>query len=114
MLDSRPSTEFKYEAAKDKLVNLDIYGVAKMAFVTPADGVLGDIEYGQYRGNGRQGQLIKLAGCIDMDSVLTVCGFPSISHLRRILRTLINTTDWLCWSSSGLLVQAKKCRIHAQ
>ena len=82
MLDARPSTEFKYEAAKDKLVNLDIDGVAKMAFVTPADGVLGNIEYGQDRGNGRQGQLIKLAGCIDMDSVLTVSPFPCITHFE--------------------------------
>lgn len=70
VLDSRPSSEFRYEAAKDKLVNLELYfdRAASMAFITPTDRAMGDFD----GGNGRQGQLMKLAGHIDLDSFLTV------------------------------------------
>lgn len=43
-----------------------------MAFVTPADLTMGEFDDGQNESNGRQGQLMKLAGHIDMDSLLSV------------------------------------------
>ncbi len=87
VLDSRPSAEFQIEAAKNKLINLDIvseYG-PEIVFATPGDGLISDSAYGQVdtdSGVGRQGKLMRLAGWMDLDSRLTVRG-PKYSHHNR-------------------------------
>lgn len=80
VLDSRPSAEFQYEAAKGKLVNLDpsFDGDAdhKMQFCVPGDELLGNADHIQdYEGQdtkGHQGRLLRLAGSIDLDSRVSV------------------------------------------
>ena len=87
-LDVRPSPEFNYEAAKNKLVNLRIGSDVgpRVTFVTPGDaiahggydeGIDGDIA-------GRQGKLLRLSGWIDVDSRITVgCAGAVLTYLQR-------------------------------
>jgi DNA mismatch repair protein MSH5 len=73
VLDSRPSSEFHYEAAKNKLVNLqlDDNETPRIIFTTPGDDLMGDAQADQVC-TGRQGRLMRLAGWIDLDSKLSV------------------------------------------
>lgn len=78
VLDSRPSPEFNFEAAKNKLINLDLAfnHSPQMVFSTPGDNVIGNTAFGQDHVEsevGRHGKLMRLAGWIDLDSRLTVC-----------------------------------------
>ena len=76
ILDSRPSSEFYYENAKNKLVNLELSAdeAPNIVFTTPGDELTGKGTLGQVdlAGLGRQGRLMRLAGWIDLDSRLTV------------------------------------------
>jgi DNA mismatch repair protein MSH5 len=74
VLDARPSSEFYYEAAKNKLVNLEQSAgpAPSIMFTTPGDDLVGDAE-ADHSSTGRQGKLMRLAGWIDLDSKLTVC-----------------------------------------
>ena len=79
VLDSRPSAEFQYEAAKNKIINLDIASEhgPEIVFTTPEDNPVSGGAYSQGHndsGVGRQGKLMRFAGWIDIDSRLTVCG----------------------------------------
>jgi DNA mismatch repair protein MSH5 len=78
VLDSRPSPEFQFEAAKNKLINLDIASEdgPEIVFTTPGDDLISGAGYGQGHSDsgGRQGKLMRLAGWMDLDSRLTVCG----------------------------------------
>lgn len=78
ILDSRPSSEFQYEVAKNKIVNLELMAGLGQQFVftTPGDDLDGD---GQ-----NQGKLMRLASCIDLESRITARLF---SHLDIILLT---------------------------
>ena len=69
ILDARPSSDFNYEAAKNKLTNLELKlgALPDIAIVTPGDGFVGD-----GGSAGRQGRLLRLAGNVDLDSKLTV------------------------------------------
>jgi DNA mismatch repair protein MSH5 len=73
ILDSRPSSEFSYEAARNKLTKLELNAgeAPNIRIANPGDGFAGDA-YTQYGGVGRQGRLVRLAGCVDVDSKLTV------------------------------------------
>ena len=76
-LDSRPSAEFQFEAAKNKLINLDMASEhgPEIVFRTPEDDLISGGAYSQGRNDsvvGRQGKLIRLAGWMDLDSRLTV------------------------------------------
>jgi DNA mismatch repair protein MSH5 len=83
VLDSRPSSEFHYENAKNKLVNLELSAdeVPTIIFTTPGDELIGKAANGQVElaGLGRQGRLMRLAGWIDLDSRLTVRSFSCLS-----------------------------------
>lgn len=94
LLDSRPAVEFRYEAAKDKLanLNLDIDEGADMVFITPSDDPTG-AAYREGSVIGRQGQLMKLAGCIDLDSELSVA---ITSHLDSQAYLEIGRLRWCC------------------
>lgn len=73
VLDSRPSSEFLYDAARNKLINLELRGseMPSMAFTTPGDDLLLDPQ--ARHATGQQGKLMRLARWIDLDSKLTVC-----------------------------------------
>lgn len=70
ILDSRPSAEFRYDAAKNKLVHLDfsVDEPTRMVFTTPGDNMGDQLE----SGTGRQGRLLRLAGLVDLESRITV------------------------------------------
>ncbi|KAI9708990.1 MAG: hypothetical protein M1812_007803 [Candelaria pacifica] len=88
ILEVRPSPEFNYDAAKNKLVNLRIGSDTgpHIIFATPGDVVTG----GGYGGDdevgfaGRQGKLLRLSGWIDFESPLTVgCAGALLTYLQR-------------------------------
>jgi DNA mismatch repair protein MSH5 len=88
LLDFRPSSEFGYDGARNKLVNLRIGQPdgPNVTFVVPGDIVTHDVEFtGAEAGfAGRQGQLLRLAGWINMESRLTVgCAGAVLSYLQR-------------------------------
>lgn len=76
VLDSRPAAEFYYDAAKNKLVNLDFYGPqgSGMVFTTPADDPVGGHSHDPEgpRNIGQQGRQMRMAGWIDLESRLSV------------------------------------------
>lgn len=76
ILNAQPSGDFNYEAAKNKLVNLELNADEdpNIIFTTPEDNLAGD-----QVGMGRQRRLMRLAGSVDLDSRLTVCFRPFIS-----------------------------------
>lgn len=82
ILDSRPSSEFNYENAKNKLVNLELSvdETPNIIFTTPGDDLTGKAGEGQIAlaGLGRQGRLMRLAGWIDLESRLTVRYSPCL------------------------------------
>lgn len=74
VLDSQPSTDFKFDSAKNKLVALELGadGAPNIVFTIPGDDIVADARQGEHGGTGRQGRLMRLAGWIDLDSWLTV------------------------------------------
>ena len=87
-LDVRPSLEFSYEAAKNKLVNLRVGSDVgpRVTFITPGDSIAHG-GYGEDIDNdlvGRQGELLRLSGWIDVDSRITVgCAGAILTYLQR-------------------------------
>ena len=85
VLDSRPSAEFQYEAAKGKLKNLgpsfDSDQVHKMQFCVPGDDLHVNSDQIQDHDNqetkGHQGRLLRLAGSFDLESRVSVSSLPS-------------------------------------
>ena len=84
----RPSPEFGYESGKNKLINLRIGSDVgpRVTFITPDDVDA----YNDYGGGGeadfvgRQGQLLRLSGWIDVESRLTVgCAGAVLTYLQR-------------------------------
>ena len=88
VLDSRPSAEFQYEAAKGKLVNLDPSFEEdedhRMQFCVPGDELLGNSDhiqdYEDQDTKGHQGRLLRLAGSIDLDSRVSVRFLPEFPN----------------------------------
>ncbi|KAH6678282.1 muts domain V-domain-containing protein [Halenospora varia] len=81
VLDIRPTADFKYEAAKDKLVNMHLSAddAPDIIFKVPGDGLSVEDDVA-----GRQGRLLRLAGWIDLDSWLTVgCAGAVLGHISR-------------------------------
>lgn len=75
VLDARPSSEFNYAAAKNKLVNLELSANEELGiiFISPGEELTGDTANDEalQAGIGRQGRLMRLGGLIDIDSKLT-------------------------------------------
>jgi DNA mismatch repair protein MSH5 len=75
VLDARPSSEFNYAAARNKLVNLELSANEALGiiFTSPGEELAGDATDDQAHqgGIGRQGRLMRLGGLIDIDSKLT-------------------------------------------
>ena len=88
LLEFRPNSEFGYDSARNKLVNLRIgqSGGPKVTFIVPGDVVAHEDDYlgGDMGFTGRQGQLLRLSGWINMESRLTVgCAGAVLSYLQR-------------------------------
>lgn len=83
-IDLRPSGEFAYEAATHKLANLRIgeAGGPRFTFIVPGDVVAEDgMEGGSI---ADQGNSLRLAGFVDLESVLTVgCAGAILSCIQR-------------------------------
>ncbi|KAF2706863.1 hypothetical protein K504DRAFT_412485 [Pleomassaria siparia CBS 279.74] len=89
LLQVRPSSDFYYEAAKNRLANLKLGddNGPRVTFVVPGD-VVGDFDGGE-AATSCQGQLLRLAGWIDTESRLTVgCAGAILSYLQRRRATL--------------------------
>jgi DNA mismatch repair protein MSH5 len=71
LLDVRPPSEFYYDAAKSKLITLRLGedDGTQVIFNVPGDHLGG---YDAEGTHGQQGQLLRLAGWIDMESRITV------------------------------------------
>lgn len=85
-MELRPSSEFSYEAGKNKLINVHIpFDDNHPTFVTP--GNTKNFEYDKpYEAGftGRQGKLLRLAGRVDLESRLSVgCACAVLSYLAR-------------------------------
>lgn len=76
MLEVRPPSEFRYEIARSKLANLNIgQGTGKQVrFSVPGELTVVDHCTGEEPA-GQQGQLLRLAGWIDLESRNTVSRF---------------------------------------
>lgn len=91
VLEVRPSPEFSYEPGKNKLINLRIGSDVgpRVTFITPGDAGDADAydDYGDGSGagfTGRQGQLLRLSGWIDVESRVTVgCAGAVLTYLQR-------------------------------
>jgi hypothetical protein len=89
ILEIRPSSEFSYDAARVKLVNLKIDSDAgpQINYTIPGDAVLENLyEAGN---TGRQAKLLRLSAWIDMDSRLTVCivqGIPAFGGKKKLMK----------------------------
>ncbi|KAH7414103.1 muts domain V-domain-containing protein [Phaeosphaeria sp. MPI-PUGE-AT-0046c] len=85
LLEVRPPNEFTYIAAKGKLVSLHLgeeFG-PRISFNVPGELVANDRSVDD-NAAGQQGQLLRLAGWIDMESRVTVgCAGAIISYLQR-------------------------------
>ncbi|EPQ65858.1 Bgt-5388 [Blumeria graminis f. sp. tritici] len=86
-LEYRPSSDFSFEQAKYKLINLELDSEDDhdMMFTTPNDnlGILGSRSF-----MGRQGRLLRLASCINLESRLTVgCAGAILNYLSRCRNT---------------------------
>lgn len=112
ILDSRPSSEFNFEAAKNKLVNiyLGAEGQPTVVFTTPEEELTGEARYGNEDhsgGTGRKGRLMRLTGWIDLDNNVSVGG----GLVSAIPSGANCAADWLCWSYSELYFAEEECGI---
>ncbi|GAB7338813.1 hypothetical protein MBLNU457_5511t2 [Dothideomycetes sp. NU457] len=86
-LDLRPSAEFNHESAKHKLVNLKIgqENGPRVAYVGPGDVLpADDAEIPEEAAMTEQGQLLRLAGWIDLESQITVgCAGAILAFIHR-------------------------------
>ena len=107
VLNALPSGEFSYEAAKNKLVNLELSTdeAPNIIFTAPGDELAGD-PYGQGDQGcmGRQGRLMRLASSIDLNSRLTVCFSlcPECKHANHYLGRV-------CWSHTWIPSKTQIC-----
>ncbi|WPG99670.1 Hypothetical protein R9X50_00248900 [Acrodontium crateriforme] len=88
LLECRPVAEFRYEFAREKLLQLQLgqSGGPRVTFVVPGDVIAEDVDHhaDQHELNSRQSQLLRLSGWINLDSRLTVgCAGAVISYIRR-------------------------------
>lgn len=92
-LEVRPNNEFDYDIAKDKLISLQLRQEREtnIDFRMAGEPLTWDDEHGG-SGSNRQGQFLRVAGKISLDSriaVRTIC--VSIQLL------LTSRSDWVCW-----------------
>ena len=84
----RPSAEFEYEAGKNKLAGLKLRSDAERlgTIITPGShNAYEDYEdHNEVGSSGHYGKLLRLAGCVDLESRLTVgCCGAVLAYLSR-------------------------------
>jgi DNA mismatch repair protein MSH5 len=85
----RPMSEFSCDSARSRLVGLKLghEDGPRITFITPGDLTAGDDEDyvpGDAAVESRQGQLLRLAGWIDVDSRVTVgCAGAVLAYIHR-------------------------------
>lgn len=80
LLEVRPPNEFHYDAAKTKLVSLQLNGVDGSRFSFHVPGEFATINQSDEESAlGQQGQLLRIAGSVDLDSRVTV-GSPCLTN----------------------------------
>lgn len=86
-MELRPSSEFNYEAGKNKLIDVRLPSDdGHSTFITPgnADNYDGYDERYQAGFTGRQGKFLRLSGRVDLESRLSVgCACAVLSYLSR-------------------------------
>ena len=86
-MELRPSSEFNYEAGKNKLINVQLPSDNEHPmFITPgnAENYDGYDERFEAGFTGRQGNLLRLSGRVDLESRLSVgCACAVLSYLAR-------------------------------
>lgn len=85
LLEVRPPSEFYYDAAKSKLQSLQLEGteVSQISFNVSSE-LPAAHQFNDGDTFGQQGQLLRLAGLIDLESRVTVgCAGALISYLQR-------------------------------
>lgn len=101
ILDTRAAADFRYEAAKEKLINLDLIDPPEIVFRTAGDdGYSG----GEHSSIGREGKLLRLAGWLDLGSYFTV----SPSRPSTALVLLNKNLGRLCRGSPEPYISKKK------
>ncbi|KAL1306915.1 hypothetical protein AAFC00_005558 [Neodothiora populina] len=94
----RPNSDFNFETAKTKLINLDLGDLRgpRVTFVVPGD-VIADANSGpggEYEFVGREGTLLKLAGWIDVESRFTVgCAGSILTYIQKKRGTMFLPGD---------------------
>jgi hypothetical protein len=91
-LEVRPNNEFDYDIAKDKLINLQLPEEREtdIDFKMAGETLAWDGEH-RNTGSNRQGQFLRVAGRVSLDSRITV---RTIYLGIRLLLT--SRSDWLC------------------
>jgi len=87
-MDYRPNSEFNYEGAKDKLVNLQsiLVGGGGVRFLIPGDSLTYDDGQGhdEFGSTGHQGKLLRISGRINFDSRVSLgCVGAVLTSLQR-------------------------------
>lgn len=103
LLEVRPPSEYLYDAARSKLVNLRLgeENGPRVRFNIP--GERGANEHDEESIAGKQDQLLRLAGWIDVDSQATV---SQLSQACTIPTKVC--LGWLCWGTH-LISTAEAC-----
>ncbi|KAK4560402.1 hypothetical protein LTR86_005598 [Recurvomyces mirabilis] len=88
LLECRPNAEFGYDSARNRLVNLRIgqHDGPRVTFVVPGDIMTeqDDRDNADTGFAGRQGQILRLSGWINVESRTTVgCAGAVLSYLQR-------------------------------
>lgn len=89
LCSARPMSEFSYDSARSRLVNLKLghEDGPRITFMTPGDLTAEsneDYAAGDTAVESRQGQLLRLAGWIDVDSRVTVgCAGAVLAYIHR-------------------------------
>lgn len=106
LLDTRPPSEFYYDAAKNKLMTLRLGedDGAQVSFNVPGDHLGGCDNEGVH---GQQSQLLRLACWVDMESRTTVSR-RLVSH-----RVLTHASGWMRRSSSIIPTAQTCCCVSA-
>ena len=87
IIELRPSSEFNYEAGKNKLINIHIASDSDHPmFITPGNANNYEGHDNRYEAGftGYQGNLLRLAAKVDIESRLSVgCAGAVLSYLAR-------------------------------
>lgn len=105
LLDVRPSSEFYYDTAKSKLLNLR-FGEddgTRLSLNVPGESLLGN---GDSDAHGQQCQLLRLAGWVDIESRVTVSYIVGKATIP-----LTYSLGRMCWSSSLISATTTVCCI---